>query len=159
MSEQNAANPETRTLPVFRLQKIYIKDLSFENPNAPEVFFLQAPEPTVKMDLKMGNKKLDEDHYEVVLDISVTLTDKKSDRIMFIAEVEHAGAFLLQNIPADQLNQVLSIDCPTVLFPYTRQLVSQVSVDGGFMAYHMEPINFAALYESEKKKHQENQNG
>ena len=145
----------TKDTPVFRLEKLYLKDLSFESPNTPDVFFLQDQEPTVEMNLKMTNKKVDDKHWEVCLEISATITDKKSDKTLMIVEVEHAAAFLMENIPEEHIEQVLHVDCPTILFPYTRQIVSQVSVDGGFMPFLMEPINFPALYQAKMKKQQE----
>ncbi len=153
MAEKNNAKKEN--MPVFRLEKLYLKDLSFESPNTPEVFFLQDQEPKVEMNLKMTNKKVDDKHWEICLEISATITDTKSDKTLMIVEVEHAAAFLMENIPEEHIEQVLHVDCPTILFPYTRQIVSQVSVDGGFMPFLMEPINFPALYQSKKKKEQE----
>ena len=155
MSEQNATGAEAA--PVFRLEKLYLKDLSFENPNAPEAFFLQNPEHNVDMKLKLTNKKVDENHWEVCLEVSATIKDTTSDKVMFIMEIEHAGAFFLQNIPEEYLQQVLHVDCPTILFPYTRQIASQASIDGGFMPFLMEPINFAGMYQSKMKQQQEKQ--
>jgi preprotein translocase subunit SecB len=161
MSEQNAtaagAGEEAGAAPVFRLEKLYLKDLSFESPNVPETFFLQNPEPTVDMKLKLSNNKVDENHWEVCLEISATMKDTKSDKVMFIIEIEHAGAFLLQNIPDEYLQQVLHVDCPTIIFPYTRQIATQASVDGGFMPFLMEPMNFAGMYQSKMKEQQEQQ--
>ena len=153
MAEKNNAKKED--MPVFRLEKLYLKDLSFESPNTPEVFFLQDQEPKVEMNLKMTNKKVDDKHWEICLEISATITDTKSDKTLMIVEVEHAAAFLMENIPEEHIEQVLHVDCPTILFPYTRQIISQVSVDGGFMPFLMEPINFPALYQSKKQKAQE----
>jgi preprotein translocase subunit SecB len=159
MSEQNTTAAEetagTGAAPVFRLEKLYLKDLSFESPNAPEAFFLQNPEPNVEMKLKLTNKKVDENHWEVCLEVAATIKDTKSEKVMFIIEIEHAGAFFLQNIPEEYLQQVLHVDCPTILFPYTRQIASQVSVDGGFTPFLMEPMNFAGMYQSKMKQHQE----
>ena len=152
MAEQN--NATTADMPIFRLEKIYLKDLSFESPNTPDVFFLQGQEPKVEMNLKMTNKKIDDSHWEVCMEISATITDTKSDKTLMVVEIEHAGAFLMENIPEEHLEQVLHVDCPTILFPYTRQIISQVSVDGGFMPFLMEPINFPALYQSKKQKEQ-----
>ncbi len=157
MAEKNNAKKEK--MPVFRLEKLYLKDLSFESPNTPEVFFLQDQEPKVEMNLKMTNKKVDDKHWEICLEISATITDTKSDKTLMIVEVEHAAAFLMENIPEEHIEQVLHVDCPTILFPYTRQIVSQVSVDGGFMPFLMEPINFPALYQSKKQKEQEKKEG
>ena len=109
------------------------------------------------MKLKLTNKKLDENHWEACLEISATIKDTKSDKVMFIVEIEHAGAFLLQNIPEEYLQQVLHVDCPTIIFPYTRQLVSQASVDGGFMPFLMEPMNFSGMYQSKMQQNQPGQ--
>jgi preprotein translocase subunit SecB len=89
------------------------------------------------------------------MEVSATIKDTKSGKTLMVVEVEHAGAFLMENIPEEHLDQVLHVDCPTFIFPYTRQVVSQVSVDGGFMPFMLEPINFPALYQSKKQKAQE----
>jgi preprotein translocase subunit SecB len=161
MSDQDATAPgkeaEKDSMPVFRLEKLYLKDLSFESPNAPAAFFLQKPEHKVDMKLKLKNKKVDENHWEVCLEVSATVHDTKSDKVMFIVEIEHAGAFFMQNIPDEYLQQVLHVDCPTILFPYTRQIVSQASMDGGFMPFLMEPINFAGMYQNKMKQQKEKQ--
>jgi len=158
--EQNATIGEAAgqgagAAPTFRLEKLYLKDLSFESPNAPESFFLQNTDPHVDMRLKLSNKKIDENHWEVCIDISATIKDKKSDKVMFIVEIEHAGAFLLQNIPEEYLQQVLHVDAPTIIFPYTRQIASQASVDAGFMPFLMEPMNFAGMYQSKMQQKQQ----
>jgi len=162
MSEQNGttagAEAGAGATPVFRMEKLYLKDISFESPNAPEAFFLQSPEPKADMRLKLTNKKVDENHWEVCLEVAATVKDTKSDKVMFIIEIEHAGAFLMQNIPEEYLQQVLHVDCPTIMFPYTRQIASQVSVDGGFMPFLMEPMNFAGMFQS-KMQQQEQQAG
>ena len=162
MSEENTAATEAGAgaAPAFRLEKLYIKDLSFESPNAPESFFIENQEPKVEMKMKLTNNKIDDNHWEVCLEINATVKETKSDKTLLIVEVEHAGAFLLQNIPEEHLNQVLHVDCPTIIFPYTRQIVSQVSVDGGFMPLLLEPMNFAGMYQSkmqEQQKQQEHQ--
>ena len=139
--------------PVFRMQKMYIKDFSFENPNAPGVFQAPNQEPNVEVNLKLNNKKLDDNHYEVALQITAKILDKgNNDKTMFIMEIEHAAAFLMKNIPEEHQEMVLGVDCPTLLFPFTRQIVSQISVDGGFIPFLMEPINFMALYQNSKQE-------
>ena len=156
MSEENQ-NVETAARPEFRMQKMYIKDLSFENPFAPEVFITpQKSEPKVELNLNLNNKKIDEDHWEVTLHITVKVVSKDDDKAMFILEVEHAAVFLMKNIPTEHLDMVLKVDCPTLLFPFTRQIVSQVSIDGGFSPFLMEPINFMALFQNAKKQREAN---
>jgi preprotein translocase subunit SecB len=140
-------------MPVFRMQKMYIKDLSFESPNAPGIFLAQGQEPKVDFNLQLGNTKIDDDHYEVTISITAKILDQKTDdTVMFVVELEHAGVFLLKNIPAEHLMRVMAVDCPLMLFPFTRQIASQVSVDGGFMPFLMEPINFVALYENAQQE-------
>ncbi|MEA3466952.1 MAG: protein-export chaperone SecB [Thermodesulfobacteriota bacterium] len=145
--------------PVFRMQKMYIKDFSFENPNSPGVFQTPNQEPKVEVNLKLNNKKLDDNHYEVALQITAKIIDKgNNDKTMFIMEIEHAAAFLMKNIPEEHQEMVLGVDCPTLLFPFTRQIVSQMSVDGGFVPFLMEPINFMALYQNSKQDAAQKQN-
>ena len=145
---------ETAEKPEFRMQKMFIKDFSFENPNAPQVFITpQKSEPNVELNLQLNNKKLDENHWEVILEISAKVTSKEDEpKVMFILEIEHGAVFMLKNIPEEHMPMVLGVDCPTLLFPFTRQLVSQISVDGGFMPFQMEPINFMALFQNARKE-------
>lgn len=154
MTDEKTTPPPADKMPAFRMQKLYIKDLSFENPTAPEVFFLQETSPKVDFNLKMKNQKLDDDHWEVAISITAKITDEKSGKILFIVELEHAGAFLLKNIPEEHIPKVLAVECPTILFPFTRQIVSQMSVDGGFIPFLMEPINFLALYDAKIRQQQ-----
>jgi preprotein translocase subunit SecB len=153
MTEKNS-EAESAEKPEFRMQKMFIKDFSFENPNAPQVFITpQKSEPNVELNLQLNNKKVDEHHWEVTLEISAKVTSKGDEpKVMFILEIEHGAVFMLKNIPEEHLPMVLGVDCPTLLFPFTRQLVSQTSVDGGFMPFQMEPINFMALFQNAKKE-------
>ena len=142
--------------PIFRLQKMYVKDISCESPNAPKVFVAQKQDPKVDFDLKLKNELITENNWEVSLAITAKVLDKANgDAVMFAIEIEHAGIFLLKNIPEEHMKRVLAVDCPIMLFPFTRQIVSQISLDGGFMPFLMEPINFVALYETTRNKNQE----
>ena len=142
--------------PIFRLQTMYVKDISFESPNAPKVFLAQKQDPKVDFDLKLKNELITENNWEVSLAITAKVLDKANgDAVMFAIEIEHAGIFLLKNIPEEHMKRVLAVDCPIMLFPFTRQIVSQISLDGGFMPFLMEPINFVALYETTRNKNQE----
>ncbi len=156
MAEDQGKKGAAADNPVFRMQKMYIKDLSFENPNAPEVFQAHNQDPKVEVNLKLNNRKLDDDHWEVSLQINAKILDRgNSDKTMFIMEIDHAAAFMMKNIPAEHQEMVLGVDCPTLLFPFTRQIVNQVSVDGGFIPFLMEPINFMALFQNSKKEFKE----
>ena len=149
----------TQEAPVFRLQKMYIKDLSFENPNAPEVFLGKQPEPKVEVNLGIKNQKLKDDHWEVSLTITATVSGNDDEKkTLFIIELEHGAVFLLKNIPEEHLQMVLAVDCPTMLLPFTRQIISQTSIDGGFIPFLLEPMNFLGMFENAKKQQQEKKN-
>lgn len=155
MSEESTGQQATgeNASPVFRMQKMYLKDLSFENPNAPAVYKEQNLNPNVDVKLEIRKNQLDETNWEVSLAITAGL--KTSDgKTVFIIELEHAGLFFLKNIPAEYLEGVLAVDCPTLLFPFTRQIMSQMAVDGGFMPFLMDPVNFAGLFQNAQAKKQ-----
>ena len=152
MTEQNSE----QNAPVFRMQKMYIKDLSFESPGAPNIFLEADQKRKVDFNLQLNNKKIDDDHWEVSLGITAkVMNENAADKVIFVVELEHAGVFTLKNIPPEHVERVLAIDCPLMLFPFTRQVVSQVSIDGGFSPFLMEPINFIALYENAKRQQQD----
>lgn len=151
MSEQNSDTQQQSEAPVFRMQKMYTKDLSFENPNAPDVFTSQQ-NPKVDINMSLKNKALGNDNYEVMITVNAKVSNNEDAKTLFILELEHAGVFLLKNIPAEHMQMVLAVDCPTMLFPFTRQLISQATVDGGFIPFMMEPVNFLALYQNAVKQ-------
>ncbi len=154
---ETADSQQTQESPILRMQKMYIKDFSFENPNSPEVFRdNQKSEPNVELNLQLNNKKIGDDHWEVVLEVSAKVVTKEDEaRVLFVLEIEHAAVFLLRNIPEEHLPMVLGVECPTLLFPFTRQIISQISVDGGFMPFLMEPVNFMALFQNAQKNKKE----
>ncbi len=148
--EENVAGEAT----IFRLQKLYIKDISFENPNAPACFAAQqGNQPKVEINLGLENKKLDDDNYEVTIKITAKVTQGEEDKVLFIVELEHCGIFTIKNIPKEHVTAVLAVDCPTMMFPYSRQIISQMTVDGGFVPFLMEPVNFLALFQNAQKQH------
>lgn len=149
MEDQNQ-NPQGNG-PVFRLQKLYLKDFSFENPNAPEVFQVKQGEPKTEVNLNMKNRQVSEDVYEVTLHINVNVTGDEG-KTLFIIEVEHAGAFLIKNVPSEHMAIVLNVECPNMMLPFTRQIISQTTVDGGFVPFLIEPINFMALFQNAQKQ-------
>ena len=153
MAEENENQAAENTeAPVFRMQKMYIKDLSFENPNSPDIY-LGKQEPKVEVNLGLKNKKMENDHWEIVLSVTATVKNSGEDgKTLFIIELEHASVFVIKNIPEEHLPAVLAVDCPSLLFPFTRQIISQVSVDGGFIPFLMEPVNFMALFPNAQKK-------
>ncbi|MDQ6978617.1 MAG: protein-export chaperone SecB [Mariprofundaceae bacterium] len=133
--------------PIFQLQKLYVKDISFENPNAPQIFVESQNQLNIEFSLALNNQRVDDEHWEVSLKINIVAHDKGCDKNVFEIEVEHAGIFVLRNIPEEHVTVVLAVECPTIIFPYTRQIISQATVDGGFMPFLMEPVNFRAVYE------------
>ncbi len=152
MSEQTA----NQEIPVFRMQKMYIKDFVREPQRAQG---LPDPQPGSQGGLQPAAEeaKLDDEHSEVSIAITAKVHDKNNnDSVMFIIEIEHAAVFLMKHIPAEHHERVLAVDCPLMLFPFTRQIVCQAAVDGGFMPFLMEPINFIALYDNAQQKEQEN---
>ncbi|ATX79645.1 protein translocase subunit secB [Mariprofundus aestuarium] len=146
-----------KNMPAFSVQKIYVKDISFENPNAPGVFAAPTDQPKIEMNLSTLNRQVNADHWEVSIKISSVARDSESDKVLFEVEVEHAGLFYLKNIPEEHMATLIGVDCPTIIFPYTRQLISQLTVDGGFMPLLLEPVNFAAAFQNSQQQQAEEQ--
>ncbi|RMF98471.1 MAG: protein-export chaperone SecB [Gammaproteobacteria bacterium] len=129
----------------FLLRQLYIKDLSFEAPNAPGIFTMDpASEPEVQLNLKNSHTALGDDLHEVVLHISIDA--KLGDRVMFLVELDQAGVFLLRGYRGEDLQRLLGIHCPSTLFPYAREAVSSIVAKGGFPPIVLQPISFEALY-------------
>lgn len=146
MSEQEA--------PVFSIEKIYVKDLSVEIPNAPQIF-LDRDQPNIEVQLNSGSNKVDENIYETT--VTVTVTAKLKDKTMFLVEATQAGIFQIRNIPESDLGAVLSIGCPNIIFPYLREVVSDVVTRAGFPPMVLAPVNFEALYAQQKAAQAEQQ--
>jgi preprotein translocase subunit SecB len=147
MSEQgeNAAQE-----PVFSLERVYVRDLSFEAPNSPAMFG-RAGQPHVDMDLSTQGQMLDEaGHLESVLTVTVKAT--LEEETVFIAEVQQAGLFRVANIPQEQIEPLLGVNCPAILFPYAREAISSMVGRGGFQQLLLDPVNFQALYEQAQQQ-------
>ncbi len=130
--------------PQFALQRIYIKDLSFESPKAPGIFKGQW-QPEVNLDLNTSNTQLQEDGmFEVVL--SLTATVKHGEEVAFVAEVQQAGIFLISGMNEADLHRTLGAFCPNLLFPYARETIDSLVTRGSFPALMLAPVNFDALY-------------
>jgi len=142
MSETN--NSEQQTQGSFAIQKIYVKDLSFEAPNSPQCFTEQW-EPQVNLDLNTSAQGVAEHNFEVVLSLTVTVSNL--DKNAYLVEVQQAGIFHLEEFPEDMLRAMLGSFCPNILFPYAREAVSDAVTRGGFPQLLLNPINFDALYE------------
>lgn len=133
----------TSNTPNFNIQKLYLKDVSFEAPNTPMVFNEQG-QPELNMGINQKVGKLADGVYEVVL--GVTLTCKIEDKTIYLAEVAQAGIFGLTGFDEQTLDAMLGIHCPNVLFPYARQTVSDLISSGGFPPFYLQPMNFEAIY-------------
>ncbi|WP_336365934.1 protein-export chaperone SecB [Marinobacter sp. C2H3] len=150
---QQAAGNENQNQPQFALQRIYLKDLSFESPNSPLVFQEQW-KPQVNLDLNTGHTKVSDNQYEVVL--SLTVTTKLGDKVAYIVEIQQAGVFLVQGIEGPQLGQMLGAYCPNILFPYAREAIDSLVNRGSFPALMLAPVNFDAIYaQALQRKEQE----
>ncbi|MBX9915713.1 MAG: protein-export chaperone SecB [Nitrosomonas sp.] len=130
--------------PVFAIEKIYVKDLSLEIPNAPNIF-LERDTPEINLQLGTKSQGIGEGLYEVLL--TATVTAKIKDKNMFLVEAQQAGIFRIRNIPAGEIDPVLGIGCPNILFPYLREVVSDVVTRAGFPPVILNPVNFEAIYQ------------
>lgn len=139
------ATEEQQTQAVLQIQRIYVKDVSFEAPNLPHIFN-QEWKPNLKFDLSTQAKQLADDLYEVTLNISVETTLEDSGDVAFICEVQQAGVFTISGLEDMQMAHCLTSQCPNMLFPYARELVSNLVNRGTFPALNLSPVNFDALF-------------
>ena len=138
--------PQTNQ-PVFSIEKVFVKDLSLEIPNAPQVF-LEREAPTVDIQLHHNSTSVEEGVYLTTL--TVTVTAKLGEKTMFLVEAAQAGIFVARNIPASELDSVLGIACPNILFPYVREVISDTVTRAGFPPVILSPVNFEAIYQAQR---------
>ena len=143
-------NASTGIKRVFMLQQLYIKDLSFEAPNTPQIFQESGIEPETELNIRTSHVAVGENLYEVVLHIKVHA--KKSDKTIFLMEMDQAGLFAVSGYSADQLDTLIGTQCPATLFPYARETISSQISKGGFPPLILQPINFDALYAQAKEQ-------
>jgi preprotein translocase subunit SecB len=141
MSEEQQA-----TQPLLKIEKIYLKDLSLEVPNAPQIF-LEREAPQVDVQLHTDAAMVSEGYYEAML--TVTVTAKLGEKTMFLVEAKQAGIFQIQGIPDDQMPLILAITCQNMLFPYARETVSDVVTRAGFPPVLLNPVSFETLYQQQ----------
>lgn len=136
--------------PTFSIEKIYVKDLSLEIPHAPKVFMLRE---TPQIDVQLHNQggKVDEGVYEIVLTVTVT-AKLPEDKTLFLVEVAQAGIFQIRNIPEADLEPILGITCPNILFPYVRETISDMVTRAGFPPVLLNPVNFELMYQQQKEQ-------
>ena len=132
--------------PIFSIEKLYVKDLSLEIPNSPKIF-LEREGPQVDVQLRTKGSPFGDGYYEVVL--TVTVTAKLKENTMFLVEATQAGIFRIQNVGDKELQPILGIACPTILFPYVRETISDIVTRAGFPPVILNPMNFETLYQQQ----------
>ncbi|MAM71415.1 MAG: protein-export chaperone SecB [Gammaproteobacteria bacterium] len=151
-SEQAAAPQDAGNIK-FTVQRIFVKDLSFEAPSAPEIF--RTPyKPKVSFNMNTKSNKFDENLYEVVLTMTAEVKDE-NDKPMYVAEVQQAGVFEIEGLEGERLTQALHITCPNVLFPYGRESIDSLANKGTFPSLMLAPVNFEAVYVQAKRQQEE----
>ncbi len=158
MSDQapnGAAAPAQNDGPQFSVEKIYVKDVSFESPKAPHIFNEQG-QPQLNMNLNQRVQRLGDNAFEVVLGVTLTCSSGEGEgNTVYVAEVQQAGVFVLTGFEPNVADALLGTQCPNILFPYARQLVSELIQAGGFAPFLLQPINFDALYAETLRQRQQ----
>lgn len=153
MSEESGHEAPPGEQPVFALERVYVRDISFESPNTPEVFTWQG-QPQVNVELGTEGRWItDEGHAESVL--TVTVRSTLEDATVFIAEVQQAGLFRLSGFSEEQVEQIIGVNCPTILFPYAREAIANLVGRGGFQQLQLDPVNFQAIFEQSREQAEE----
>ena len=153
------ADEQTTPTKQLILQKIYIKDLSFESPKAPDVFRIESDAQTqTQLNMRSGHKDIGGDNVEVTL--TMTAEAKNNEDVLFLVEITQAGVFLMQGYTPDERQMLIGSFCPATLYPYAREAISDLSTKGGFPPLLMQPINFDALYaQAVREREQQQQQG
>ena len=138
--------------PVFQIQRMYLKDLSLEQPNSPQIL-LEQTQPQVDINLGVGAEVVAEGVFEVT--VTATVTTKIGERTLFLVEAKQAGIFEIRNIPDDQMQGIVGIVCPQMIYPYLRAIVSDICTRAGFPPILLTEVNFQAMYESQQQQAQE----
>ncbi len=147
MTDDTSASSEALSSksPMFTINAQYVKDLSFENPNIPGLIQLET-EPSVEMNIDVKGTKLDDNLYEVVL--TITCKGNSGDVPLFVAELSYASLVNLKSVPDEQIQRLLVVDCPTLMFPFARNVIAEVTRDGGYPPILMQIVDFNAIYEN-----------
>ena len=154
MADENLQSDETQQ-PVFQIQRIYLKDLSLEQPNSPGIF-LEQDSPAIEVAVDVGAEALADGIYEST--VTVTVTAKIKDKVAFLVEGKQAGIFEARNIPAEQLDPLLGIGCPNIVYPYLRANLADAITRAGFPPVHLAEINFEVFYQQRVQALAEQQN-
>jgi len=149
-SDASASSPENQSQgPGFGIEKLFLKDVSVEVPNSPEIF-TNREAPQINIELNNNAKPLADGFYEVALQI--TVTSKQADKTAFLIDVTQAGIFAVKNVPEENIEPVMAITCPNILFPYAREAISDLVIKAGFSPVLLNPINFETLYMQQKQQ-------
>ena len=140
---------DTNTTPMFQIQRIYLKDLSLEQPNSPQIL-LEQGQPAVEINLTLGAEPIADGMFEVT--VMATVTTKVNDKTLFLVEAKQGGIFEIRNIPEEQLKQILGIACPNIVYPYLRAIVSDVCTRAGFPPVLLTEVNFQAMFEAQRQQ-------
>ena len=140
---------QENTQPVFNIEKLYVKDISLEIPHAPQIF-LEHDNPQIDVQLHSQAGSVEDGVFEVV--VMTTVTAKVGEKVMFLIEAKQAGIFQVRNVPAEEMEPILAVVCPNILFPYLREVVSDMAVRAGFAPVLLNPINFDMLYQQQKQQ-------
>ncbi|MFM7972494.1 MAG: protein-export chaperone SecB [Betaproteobacteria bacterium] len=149
MSDQNPDNGAADASPVFQIQRLYLKDLSLEQPNSPQILG-EAIQPEVDIALAVSAEPVVEGIFEVC--VTATVTAKSGERTVFLIEAKQAGIFELRNIASEQMQLILGVACPTMVYPYLRAIVSDVCTRAGFPPVLLTEVNFQAMYEAQQQQ-------
>ncbi len=144
---------ESQQQPVFIIEKIYAKDLSLEIPHAPHIF-LEREAPEINLQLGTQDIVVEGEIHEVTLTATVTARLKEKDKVMFLVEAHQAGIFRIRDVPGNDIEAVLGVLCPNILFPYLRETISDVVTRAGFPPVILNPVNFEAVYQQKKQQEQ-----
>jgi preprotein translocase subunit SecB len=142
MAEQNQQ-------PVFQIQRVYLKDMSLEQPNSPAIF-LEQEAPNIEVGVEVGAEQLADGIYEST--VTITVTSKIKDKVAFLVEGKQAGIFEARNIPEDQLQPLIGIGCPNIVYPYLRSNIADMITRAGFPPVHLTEINFEAFYQQRQQQ-------
>jgi preprotein translocase subunit SecB len=148
-SQRQTDSQPQQTQPSFQIEKVFVKDLSLEIPNAPQIFTEQV-QPQLEVQIATEVAKFAEVYFEVT--VSATVTAKAGERTVFLAEAVQAGIFSISNVPPQELDPLLGVGCPTILFPYLRETISDLVTRGGFPPVLLSPVSFEALYMQRQKQ-------
>ncbi len=145
-------SPPQQPQPSFQIEKIFVKDLSLEIPSAPQIFMEQV-QPQLEVQIGTEVSKFTDKHFEVM--VTATVTAKAGERTVFLAEAVQSGIFSVANVSQQDLEPLLSVGCPTILFPYLRETISDLVVRGGFPPVLLSPVSFEALYMQRRQQQQQ----